>query len=101
MSRSFCIGLRPTRWSYVVEAPSTGHIPPCVVPVDGLPSGHVLKTQLPLAINVEVEESWLYNEPQTGIHHDTSFLDHSSGNRRAVELRGRGAEQRQGVVASV
>jgi hypothetical protein len=38
-------------------------------------------------------------ETQTGILYDTSLLYHPSGNRRSIELRRRGAEQRQGVVA--
>jgi len=40
-------------------------------------------------------------ETQTGILYDTSLLYHPSGNRRSIELRRRGAEQRQGVAASV
>ena len=34
-------------------------------------------------------------------HHDTSFLDHSSGNPRSIDLRRRYAARGQGVVASV
>ena len=45
--------------------------------------------------------SILFEKLQTGVHPDTSNLDHSSGNRRSVELRTRGAAGRQGVVASV
>jgi len=40
-------------------------------------------------------------ETQTGILYDTSLFYHPSGNRLSIELRRRGAEQRQGVVASV
>jgi hypothetical protein len=41
------------------------------------------------------------DDPSIGIHHATSCLDHSSGNRCPVELRGGGADGRQGVVAAV
>jgi|SRR5215475_2283774 len=41
------------------------------------------------------------NQTQKGIRHDTSFFDHSISDRRSVEHRGLGSEQRQAVVAAV
>jgi hypothetical protein len=45
--------------------------------------------------------SILFGKLQTGAQHETSFIDHFSGNYRSVELRGRSAERQRSVVASV
>ena len=40
---------------FVIDAPTVGYVPPCMVSVEGSPSGHVLRTQQPLVVDVDTE----------------------------------------------
>lgn len=48
---------------FVIDAPFVGQVPPCVVPVNGSPSGHVVRTQTPLVVDVDTETRFSDTSP--------------------------------------
>ena len=73
---------------FVIDAPTVGRVPPCTVSVDGSPSGHVLRTQQPLVVDVDAETRF----------HDTSPLPKQYGIKSCCYLPLTTSLRRLGVL---